>query len=193
MTFRFKGFHHAAMITADMDRTIRFWRDLVGLRLVGGHGDADYRQYFFQLGPNNMIAFFQWNGAEAVEGKDPGYPLPGPAVFDHLCLELENLDQVRELKAVLEAADFPVSGVIDHGFVQSVYTWDPNGIPVEFSARVETVDLTAHPVMADRVPTGAAREGPEPQPGHWPRPDSNAPPDTGRVYPGGGKKQFRPE
>ncbi|MCK7489334.1 MAG: hypothetical protein MZU79_03090 [Anaerotruncus sp.] len=32
-----------------MDRTIRFWRDLLGMRLVAGMGKTGYRQYFFEL------------------------------------------------------------------------------------------------------------------------------------------------
>jgi catechol 2,3-dioxygenase-like lactoylglutathione lyase family enzyme len=33
---RFNGVNHLAMATRDMDRTIRFWRDLIGMRLVAG-------------------------------------------------------------------------------------------------------------------------------------------------------------
>jgi len=46
--FKFNGVNHLAMATRDMDKTIRFWRDLLGMRLVAGLGQPGYRQYFFQ-------------------------------------------------------------------------------------------------------------------------------------------------
>ena len=37
--FIFPGaLNHLAMVTQDMDMTIRFWRDLLGMRLVAGLG-----------------------------------------------------------------------------------------------------------------------------------------------------------
>ncbi len=41
---RFNGVNHLAMATGDMDMTIRFWRDLLGMRLVTGLGEPGYRQ-----------------------------------------------------------------------------------------------------------------------------------------------------
>lgn len=45
---KFNGVNHLAMATGDMDRTIRFWRDLLGMRLVAGLGQPGYRHYFFR-------------------------------------------------------------------------------------------------------------------------------------------------
>ena len=39
---RYKGVNHLAMATGDMDRTTRFWRDLLGMRLVAGLGVLDF-------------------------------------------------------------------------------------------------------------------------------------------------------
>ncbi|UCC97881.1 MAG: VOC family protein [Phycisphaerales bacterium] len=36
---KFNGVNHLAMVTGDMDAMIRFWRDLLGMRLVGGLGE----------------------------------------------------------------------------------------------------------------------------------------------------------
>lgn len=36
-----------------------------------------------------------------------------------------------------EAVGFPVSDVIDHGLIRSIYAHGPNGIPIEFSHNVE--------------------------------------------------------
>lgn len=44
---RFTGINHLAMVIGDMDMTIRFWRDLLGMRLIVGTGRPGYRYYFF--------------------------------------------------------------------------------------------------------------------------------------------------
>ena len=54
----YTGINHLAMVTADMDATIRFWRDLLGMRLVAGLGHPGYRHYFFEITAHDMIAFF---------------------------------------------------------------------------------------------------------------------------------------
>jgi len=48
---KYTGINHLAMATRDMDTTLRFWRDLLGMRLVAGLGRPGYRHYFFQEGP----------------------------------------------------------------------------------------------------------------------------------------------
>jgi hypothetical protein len=35
---KFRGINHVALATGNMDRTIRFWRDLLGMRLIAGIG-----------------------------------------------------------------------------------------------------------------------------------------------------------
>lgn len=48
----------------------------------------------------------------------------------------------------LEVAAFWVSERIDHGFIHSLYSYDPHGIPIEFNHNVRGVDGQAHPKMA---------------------------------------------
>ena len=72
---RYTGINHLAMATADMDATIRFWRDLLGLRLVAGLGRPGYRHYFLEISPTDMLAFFEWPGVEPVAPKDHGVPV----------------------------------------------------------------------------------------------------------------------
>jgi catechol 2,3-dioxygenase-like lactoylglutathione lyase family enzyme len=62
----FNGINHLAMATGDMDKTIRFWRDLLGMRLVAGLGEPGYRHYFFQTSAIDLITFFEWTGVKPV-------------------------------------------------------------------------------------------------------------------------------
>lgn len=180
----YTGVNHLAMATRDMDATIRFWRDLLGLRLVVGQGRPGYRQYFFSITAQDMIAFFEWKDVQPIPEKDHGVPIEGPAVFDHVSLGVATPDDLWEPKDKLEAAGFWVSEVIDHGFIHSVYTFDPNGIALEFSVSIPEHDPQRTPRMLDIEPIAAGLEGPEPQPGHWPAPAQPTPVADRAVYPG---------
>jgi catechol 2,3-dioxygenase-like lactoylglutathione lyase family enzyme len=166
---KFTGVNHLAMATGDMDATIRFWRDLLGMRMVAGLGKPGFRHYFFEISPQDLIAFFEWPDIEPVPAKVHGSPVTGPFIFDHISFGVENSEDLWALKDQLEAAGFPCTGVKDHGFIHSIYAHDPNGIPIEFSWPVDGIDVRKKPRMADTDPGPLAREGAEPVPGRWPQ------------------------
>ena len=175
-----------AMATRDMDSTIRFWRDFLGMRLVAGLGGTKYRHYFFEISEHDMIAFFEWPEVENIPEKDHGVPVKGSFAFDHVSLGVACDDDLWRLKDRFEAADIWVSEVIDHGFIHSIYAFDPNNIPIEFSAPVAGVDLRKHPKMKDRNPSPGALEGAEPQEGCWPETKVTTPLEQRHLYPGEG-------
>jgi catechol 2,3-dioxygenase-like lactoylglutathione lyase family enzyme len=187
---RFNGVNHLAMTTGDMDKTIRFWRDLLGMRLVAGLGQPGYRHYFFQISDSDLVAFFEWPGVEPVLKKDHGRPVKGPFILDHVSFGVDTEGELWELKDRLEAAGFPVSDMIDHGFIHSIYAHDPNGIPIEFSCNVHEIDIRKEPQMRDRTPSRAALEGAEPRLELWPRVEIPTPASERVVYPGAGSELF---
>ncbi|MFZ1987258.1 MAG: VOC family protein [Desulfatitalea sp.] len=182
----YSGINHLALVTRDMTATIRFWRDLLGMRLVAGLGRSGYRHYFFEISTHDMLSFFEWPTAEPIPEKDHGVPVRGPVAFDHVAIGVTADADLWEIKQRLETAGFWVSEVIDHGFIHSIYSFDPNRIPIEFSAPVPSVDLRTTPQMRDKNPLPAAQEGPAPSAGHWPSPGIPTPMDERVVYPGEG-------
>jgi catechol 2,3-dioxygenase-like lactoylglutathione lyase family enzyme len=186
----YNGVNHLALATGNMERTIRFWRDLLGMRLIAGLGKPGYRQYFFEISRNDMITFFEWPEITPAVEKEHGRPARGPFIFDHVSIGLETEDDLWQLKDRFDAAGIWVSEVIDHGFIHSIYSFDPNGIPIEFSYHVTGTDVRNEPLMADREPTPAAQEGPEPQLGKWPRVERPTPKTERKVYPGAGSELF---
>ena len=185
---KYTGINHLAMVTADLDKTIRFWRDLLGLRMVVSLGRKGYRQYFFEISKTDLIAFFEWPEVGPVPEKDHGVPVKGPVAFDHVSIGVDTLKDLLMVKEKLSAADFWVSEIIDHGFIYSIYSFDPNNIPVEFSYCVPAVDIRAMPKLKDRSPTDIALEGPDPQQEKWPQPmetDEETEEEI-QIYPGEG-------
>lgn len=187
---KFNGINHLAMVTGDMDKTIRFWRDLLGMRLVAGLGKRGYRHYFFEISENDLIAFFEWPGIEPVEPKDHGRPVTGPFIFDHISFGVETEEELWQLKDNLSAAGFEVSNIIDHGFIHSIYAHDPNGIPIEFSWNVEGINIRKTPRMVDDQPSNVTQEGSGPQLKKWPKVKIPTPPEKRTVYPGAGSELF---
>jgi len=187
---KFNGINHLAMATRDMDSTIRFWRDLLGMRLVAGLGRPGYRHYFFEISETDLLAFFEWPGVEPIPEKDHGSPVIGPLVFDHVSFGVESEEMLWELMDKLSAAGFWVSEVVDHGFIHSIYSFDPNNIPIELSWSVDGRAIRQTPVMADTSPSAVTREGSELQPAKWPPVESPTPPEDRRIYPGAGSELF---
>jgi catechol 2,3-dioxygenase-like lactoylglutathione lyase family enzyme len=185
---RYTGINHLALVTGDMDATIRFWRDLIGLRLVAGIGHPGFRHYFFEISATDMLAFFEWDGAEPLAPKDHGAPIKGPMGFDHVSIGVASEDDLWDLKDRLEAADIWVSEVVDHGFIRSIYAFDPNEIAIEFSVPRPDVDLRAWPKMMDTQPTAVAEEGSEPVPGQWPEVTEPTPAAERVAHPGDGQQ-----
>ena len=183
----YTGIHHLALVTPDMQTTIRYWRDLLGMRLVVGLGSNRYKHYFFQISNQSMVAFFEWPETERIGEKDHGAPVKGPVAFDHISIGVKDLEELWELKARLEAAGFWVSEVVNHGFIYSLYSFDPNNIPLEFSMLNTELDVCSHPCMADTSPCEAALEGPEPQSGHWTAAESPSLEDK-LIFPGEGNE-----
>ena len=184
---RYTGINHVALATRDMDATVRFWRDLLGMRLLAGLGREGYRQYFLEISPMDMVAFFEWPDVEPLLEKDHGVPVTGPFAFDHLSLGVDTREALWELKARLEAAGFWASEVIDHGFILSLYSFDPNNIAIEFSWPQPGVDLRVKPRMVDHQRPVTGQEGSRPRPEMWPE-SEDIPMEERKVYPGEGRE-----
>ncbi|HIF09274.1 MAG TPA: VOC family protein [Sneathiellales bacterium] len=180
---RVTGVNHLAFITEDMERTIRFYRDLLGMELVAGIGHDGYRHYFFKFG-DAQIAFFEYDGARPMEYKFHGVMTNKPLGFDHLSLTVESKEDLFAFKDRLEAAGVEVTGAIDHGTIWSIYFFDHNVIPLEISW--ECMEMLVVPAMSEDDPMDIVAEGSGPQPGVWPAVTKPTPPAQMVASPGNG-------
>jgi catechol 2,3-dioxygenase-like lactoylglutathione lyase family enzyme len=161
---QWQGINHLALVTSDMDATVRFYHGVLGARLVGTVASDTFRHYFFEFGPHCTVAFFEYVGATAEPfAKPAGVPDARAPQFDHLALNLPDEEALLQLQRRLKAADCEVTDIIDHGGVRSVYFTDPDGIALEASWWVHDptgrpVDYTDHGQFGDGDPVTAVRE-----------------------------------
>jgi hypothetical protein len=91
---------------------------------------------------------------------------------------------------MLEITGFECSDMIDNGFIHSLYDFDPNGIPIEFSRNVRRIEIRSEPVMRNRLLSGLSCEGDRPQSEHWPTLKKSTHPTERRIY-FGAETEFR--
>lgn len=133
--------HHAAWRCRDAEETRVFYEDVLGLPLAhivrantvpstGEH--CPYVHLFFALPDGSFVAFFDLGDNQAPQ------PSPNtPAWVNHFAMKVESLEVLERFKRRLQDAGVDVLGITDHGFVRSIYFFDPNGIRMEL-----TVDMT---------------------------------------------------
>jgi catechol 2,3-dioxygenase-like lactoylglutathione lyase family enzyme len=161
---RWRGVHHLALITPDMDATVRFWSGALGARLVATVATDAFRHYFFEFGPGSTIAFFEYRGADLdFFAKPAGVPTPQAAQFDHLSMALPDEEALLSLRDRLKEAGCEVTDVVDHGIMRSIYFSDPGGIALEASWWVSdptgrVPDYGDDRYFADRDPVPAVAE-----------------------------------
>jgi catechol 2,3-dioxygenase-like lactoylglutathione lyase family enzyme len=146
---RWRGINHLALVTPDMDTTVRFYVGVLGMRLVATTMAGPMRHYFFEMGAGNTIAFFEVKGAETF-AKPAGGRGDRAIQLDHLSFDVPDEHALEMLRKRILAAGSEVTPVVDHGFIRSIYFTDPNGIALEASYWV--VDGTGRPTdFADQA------------------------------------------
>jgi catechol 2,3-dioxygenase-like lactoylglutathione lyase family enzyme len=121
-----RGLHHTALISRDVERTVRFYQDVLEFPLTELIENRDYpgsSHFFFDIGNRNLLAFFDFPGldlgpyAEVLGG------------LHHVAISVEP-DRWHHLVAKLD--DAGVEHVV-HSEV-SVYFRDPDGARIELIA-----------------------------------------------------------
>jgi catechol 2,3-dioxygenase-like lactoylglutathione lyase family enzyme len=121
-----RGLHHTALISADVERTIRFYQDVLEFPLTELIENRDYpgsSHFFFDIGHGNLLAFFDFPGLDV----GPYAEVLGG--LHHVAISVEP-ERWRRLVANLEQAG--VAHAV-HSDV-SVYFRDPDGARIELIA-----------------------------------------------------------
>ena len=121
-----RGLHHTALISSDVERTVRFYQDLLGFPLTELIDNRDYpgsSHFFFDIGNGNLLAFFDFPGLDV----GPYAEVLGG--LHHLAISME---PERWQEIVDRFEDAGVDHVIHSGV--SVYFRDPDGARIELIA-----------------------------------------------------------
>ena len=157
-----KGLHHNAYRCRDSEETRRFYEDFLGLPLASTleigetrTGRATHALHtFYEMGDGSFLAFF--------EAPDMPFEFKPQHDYDlHIALEVDDRT-LHEMFARGKARGVETRGIIDHGFIHSIYFRDPNGYVIELTARSASgagdADAAGHSARAklDRWQAGKA-------------------------------------
>ena len=121
-----RGLHHVALLSSDVERTVRFYQDVLEFPLTEIFENRDYQgssHFFFDIGNGNLLAFFD------LPGLDLGPYAEVLGGLHHLAISVQP-DRWAHLKTKLEAAGVPYQ--TESG--TSIYFRDPDGARLELIA-----------------------------------------------------------
>jgi catechol-2,3-dioxygenase len=121
---------HAVLYVSDLERSRRFYRDLLGFREIGG---LDGQAAMFGGGRTHHELLL----IEAGPGAAP-IPAGRRVGLYHLGFKIGTTDdELRAALAELQAAGADVVGAADHTVTHSVYLRDPDGNELELYVDVQ--------------------------------------------------------
>ncbi len=154
--FQLGGINHLALVCRDMEKTVDFYTNVLGMPLIktiefpGGAG----QHFFFDIGNGDCLAFFWFpNAPEPVPGVSSAAALPGLgdlttaiASMNHVAFGVP-ADKIEDYRNKLVDKGIKCSPVINHDrsergvteqmtddvFIRSVYFFDPDGALLEFA------------------------------------------------------------
>ncbi|MFC9838564.1 VOC family protein [Rhodococcus sp. NPDC127530] len=121
-----RGLHHTALISSDVERTVRFYQDLLEFPLTELIENRDYAgssHFFFDIGNGNLLAFFDFPGLDI----GPYQEVLGG--LHHIAISVEP-DRWDHLRTKLIDAGVEL---VEHSAV-SMYFRDPDGARLELIA-----------------------------------------------------------
>ena len=151
-----RGIHHTAISTGDLDRALKFYRDLLGFEVamefewpkgtesadsITGLKDSAARTVMLKAG-NMMIEIFEYSSPAPREG-DPRRPVCDHGIT-HICVDVVDIESEYErLKAEGMMFHCPPQ---DLGIAKATYGRDPDGNVVELQEVLDQSSPTALPL-----------------------------------------------
>ncbi len=139
-----KQIHHVAYRCKDAKETVAFYQEYLNMdflvaiaedRVPSTKEPDPYMHVFLDAGNGNILAFFELP-TQPQMGRDPNTP----KWVQHIAFELEDRDALLAAKQELEQKGLDVVGVTNHGIIESIYFFDPNGHRLELTVRTGTAE-----------------------------------------------------
>ena len=114
---------HVHLKVADLDRSLAFWRDVIGFEVTQLYG----RQAAFL----SAGGYHHHLGLNTWESHGGGAPTPGSTGLYHVAVLLPTREALAVVLHRVLRAGVPLEGAADHGVSQAIYLRDPDGNGVE--------------------------------------------------------------
>ncbi|MFQ5658995.1 MAG: VOC family protein [Gammaproteobacteria bacterium] len=131
--------HHNAYVTGDMEAVRKFYEEIIGMPLVSTWcektmlfgKERTYMHCFFDMGGGECLAFFQFANKEDQQEFGPELI---PSGFRHIAMKVVDKAAQEAIRDRLIAAGYqePEMYVLEHGYCNSLYVYDPSGLLIEF-------------------------------------------------------------
>ena len=114
---------HVHLTVSDLDRSLEFYRDLLGFEVTTRFGDSAV--FLSAGGYHHHIGLNTWAG----RGVTP--PPQGHSGLFHFAILFPNRKELAVVLQRLIDAEYPFTGFADHGVSEALYLNDPDSIGVE--------------------------------------------------------------
>lgn len=128
------GLHHLTLISGDIERSIAFYRDVLGLGVVrdgASDDDPDTRHVWFGAvdgTPGRLLSVMEY--PQLPEG------VVGRGSTHHFALAVESAEELEAWRDYLNRSGVTCSDIFDRGGFRSLYVRDPDGHVVEIATRL---------------------------------------------------------
>jgi catechol 2,3-dioxygenase-like lactoylglutathione lyase family enzyme len=142
--------HHLAIAVKDVKRSHYFYTEVMGFKLVKvvkrkAAGGGWTKHIFYDMGSGKLFAIWDLRGLEGAaiqseawrSGISTGLGLPN--WINHIAFECEDAGELEARKQRWLDHGYHVSEV-DHDFIRSIYTFDPDGNMVEWTYKTRSLD-----------------------------------------------------
>lgn len=114
---------HVHLKVADIERALKFYRDILGFEVVTRMGDS--AAFLSAGGYHHHIGLNTW------ESKGANAPPPGHTGLYHFAILFPNRAELAKAVKRLIDAHYPLDGASDHGVSEAIYLHDPDGNGIE--------------------------------------------------------------
>ena len=114
---------HVHLKVSDIDRSLAFWRDVLGFEVMARMGDQ--AAFISADGYHHHIGLNTW------ESKDAGPPPRGTTGLYHVAVRYPDRASLADAVRRVAEAGIPLEGASDHGVSEAIYLSDPDGNGVE--------------------------------------------------------------
>ena len=158
--------HHLAIAVKNFDASHHFYTEVMGFKLVAAVkkqalGGGWTKHVFYDMGGGKLFALWDLRGIEGVQIQPDEWRssisagLGLPNWINHFAFECANEEELMECRQRWLDHGYSVS-LVDHDFIRSIYTFDPDGNLVEWTYETRALSTQdreeAERILADDSP-----------------------------------------